>query len=204
MKLLLADSTALIGGMNWGQHSAANHDYAFETRVPDLVTRLRAIFEQDWSLAGGRPAPLAAVSGPVAQTAPGQEVRNRLLTAIGQASRSIVAEVFVLTDPDVVTALAAAHRRGVRVRIFLDPNQDVNRPGFALLRSAGVEVRWFPVPPGAKLHAKAGLFDGRRLLVGSANWSLSGLSVNHELDLLTEDSRATADFASRFEQDWTL
>ena len=203
VKLLLSGPTALVGGMNWGRTSAANHDYAFETASLDALGRLRAIFEQDWSLSGGRSAPLATAPGPVAQTAPGQEVRSALMTALGSARRSVGAEVFVLTDPDVISALAAAHRRGARVRVLLDQGQDVNRPGFSLLRSVGVEVRWYPVPAGAKLHAKAGLFDGRTLLLGSANWSESGLSVNHELDLLSEDAAATAAFATRFEQDWS-
>lgn len=203
VKLLLAGETALVGGMNWGRHSAANHDYAFETRVPAVVGRLRAIFEQDWALAGGRPLPLGAADGPVAQTTPGEEVRARLMSALGAARRSVVAEVFVLTDPDVLAALAGARRRGARVRVLLDPGQDVNRPAFRLLRAIGVEARWYPVPPGAKLHAKACLFDGRQLLVGSANWSRSGLSVNHELDLLVDDPQAASTFADRFERDWS-
>ena len=40
--------------------------------------------------------------------------------------------------------------------------------------------------------------------MGSANWSLSGLSVNHELDLLFDDPRAAGAFASRFETDWSV
>ena len=202
VKLLLSGQVALVGGMNWGRHSAANHDYALETALPEVVSRLRAIFEQDWSLAGGQPAPLAPDVGPVAQTAPGEEVRDLLLEALQAAASWVAAEVFVLTDPDVLVALAACHRRGVRVRILLDPAQDANLSGFRLLRAAGVEVRWYPVPPGAKLHAKASVFDGRRLLLGSANWSQSGLSVNHELDLMTEDPVAAAAFATRFERDW--
>lgn len=202
VKLLISAGEALVGGMNWGLHSSANHDYAFETRRPDVLTRLRAIFEQDWSLAGGHPAPLARSDGPVAQTAPGEEVRSLLVGAIQRASGSIAAEVFVLTDPDVMVALAAAVRRRVSVRLLLDPAQDSNLAPFRILRAAGVEVRWYPVPRGAKLHAKAGLFDVRRLLVGSANWSQSGLSVNHELDLMSGDPLATAAFAARFERDW--
>ncbi len=204
VKLLLASSRALVGGMNWGATSYRNHDYAFETESAAVLQRLRAIFEQDWSLAGGQPAPLAVAAGSVAQTAPGEEIRARLMQSLAGASRSVEAEVFVLTDPDIAAALAAARRRGVRVRVLLDPGQDVNRPDFDLLRAAGVEVRWYPVPPGAKLHAKAALFDGRRLLLGSANWSLSGLSVNHELDLLFDDPRAAGTFASRFETDWSV
>ncbi|HKF18278.1 MAG TPA: phospholipase D-like domain-containing protein [Candidatus Dormibacteraeota bacterium] len=204
VKLLLVGITALVGGMNWGRTSAANHDYALETGSREVMGRLRAIFEQDWSLAGGRPAPLAAMPGPVAQTAPGQEVRSTLIVALRQSHSSVEAEVFVLTDPDVMWELAAAHRRGARVRVLLDPGQDVNRPGLSLLRSAGVEMRWYRGTAGSKLHAKAGLFDGQKLLLGSANWSESGLSVNHELDLESEDAQAAAAFAGRFEQDWSV
>ena len=202
VKLLISGPDSLVGGMNWGRHSWANHDYVFETRRPDVLVRLRAVFEQDWSVAGGRPAPLAPSAGPVAQTAPGEEVRALLLGAIRQARRAVSGEVFVLTDPDVMAALAGATRRGVQVRLLLDPAQDPNLAPYRLLRAAGVEVRWYPVPRGAKLHAKAGLFDGRKLLVGSANWSLSGLSVNHELDLMVEDPLAARAFSERFERDW--
>jgi len=203
VKLLLTAGAALVGGMNWGRTSAANHDYAFETQTKGVLGRLRAIFEQDWALAGGSPAPLPPVREAVAQTTPGHEIRDHLEAALRGARRAVQAEIFTLTDPDVIAGLAAARRRGARVRVLLDPNQDANRPSFDLLRSAGVEARWYPVPPGAKLHAKAALFDGRRLLLGSANWTFGGLSVNHELDLLSEDAQAGAAFASRFEQDWS-
>jgi cardiolipin synthase A/B len=204
VKLLLAGGEALVGGMNWGAGSAANHDYALETAVPSVLDRLQAIFSQDWSLAGGAARPLASASGPVAETAPGEEVRAALLAAIGRARSSIDAEMYTLTDPDVLAGLSAAHRRGVHVRMLLDPGQDVNQPAQRLLARTGVGARWYPMPPGAKLHAKAGLFDSRQLLVGSANWTRSGLSVNHELDLLTEDPGAAAAFSSRFERDWQV
>jgi phosphatidylserine/phosphatidylglycerophosphate/cardiolipin synthase-like enzyme len=202
VKLLISGQDTLVGGMNWGRHSWANHDYAFETSQPDVVRRLRGIFEQDWSLAGGHPAPLGAAPGPVAQTTPGEEIRGMLLAAIRQARRTVSGEVFVLTDADVAAALAAARRRGVQVRILLDPAQDPNLAPYRLLQATGVEVRWYPVPRGTKLHAKAALFDSRRLLVGSANWSLSGLSVNHELDLMVEDPLPARAFSARFERDW--
>src|SRR6266700_6583754 len=73
VKLLLTAGSALVGGMNWGRTSAANHDYAFQTGSSEVLGRLRAIFEQDWVLAGGRPAPLSSAGGPVAQTSPGEE-----------------------------------------------------------------------------------------------------------------------------------
>ena len=201
VKLLLGDDRALLGGMNWGATSDRNHDFALLLRAQPDLHRLSRIFEQDWALAGGNPAPLSAEQGPIAQTAPGNEIRRLLAATLASARTRIEAEVFDLTDPDTVLLLQSARRRGVAVRVLLDPGQDVNRPSFALLRGASTEVRWFRPPPGGKLHAKAVLADGL-LLLGSANWSRHGLDVNHELDVTTGDAGAVAGYAARFEADW--
>ena len=105
-------------------------------------------------------------------------------------------------DPAVIAELAAANRRGATVHVLLDPNQPYNRRGYDLLRASGVEVRWYPIPRGALLHAKIGLFDGL-LILGSANWTLSVLGVNHELNIETQDPRAVAAYGSRFNSDWS-
>jgi phosphatidylserine/phosphatidylglycerophosphate/cardiolipin synthase-like enzyme len=201
VKLLIVDGEAVVGGMNWGTHSDRNHDYVLETRVTVDVNRLTRIFEQDWSLSGGRPSPLAAASGEIAQTAPGQEIRSMLESALIHAVRRALAEVYTLTDPEVVAELVEAHRRGAVVRVLLDPNQPYNLHAYAVLKAGGVEVRWYPIPRGALLHAKIGLFDGE-LVLGSANWTLSGLGVNHELDIETGDPAAVAAYGSRFDSDW--
>jgi phosphatidylserine/phosphatidylglycerophosphate/cardiolipin synthase-like enzyme len=201
VKLLIVDGEAAVGGMNWGRHSDRNHDYVLETHVTLDVDRLVRIFDQDWSLAGGHPAPLAATAGDIGQTAPGAEIRSMLETALVHAMRRALAEVYTLTDPEVIAELVDAHRRGVVVRVLLDPNQAYNLHGYAVLRAGGVEVRWYPVPRGSLLHAKIGLFDGE-LVLGSANWTLSGLGVNHELDIETRDAVAVEAYAARFAADW--
>jgi cardiolipin synthase A/B len=201
VKLLIVDEEAAVGGMNWGKHSDHNHDFVLETRIAIDVDRLVRIFDQDWSLAGGRPSPLAAVVGVVVQTAPGAEIRSMLEKALRAAGQRVLAEVYTLTDPQVIAELVAAHRRGVTVRVLLDPNQAYNLHAYAVLRAGGVVVRWYPVPRGVLLHAKIGLFDGE-LVLGSANWTLSGLGVNHELDIETSDAVAVEAYAARFAADW--
>jgi cardiolipin synthase len=202
VKLLIADDEAVVGGMNWGAHSDRNHDYVLETRIPAEIERVGRVFEQDWALAGGRPSPLAAAAGEIAQTAPGEEIRVILESALAAARARVLAEVYTLTDPSVIALLAGAHRRGVDVRVLLDPNQSYNLRGYQVLKSSGVAVRWYPIPRGVLLHAKIGLFDGE-LVLGSANWTLSGLGVNHELDIETGDPGAVAAYGSRFESDWS-
>jgi phosphatidylserine/phosphatidylglycerophosphate/cardiolipin synthase-like enzyme len=201
VKLLIVDGVAAVGGMNWGKHSHHNHDYVLETRISLDVERLVRIFDQDWSLAGGHPAPLPARPGDIAQTAPGSEIRMMLEGALIHAKHRVLAEVYTLTDPEVTAQLVAAHRRGADVRVLLDPNQSYNLHAFTVLRAGGVQVRWYPIPRGALLHAKIGLFDAE-LVLGSANWTISGLGVNHELDIETADPAAVAAYAARFAADW--
>jgi phosphatidylserine/phosphatidylglycerophosphate/cardiolipin synthase-like enzyme len=201
VKLLIVDGEAAVGGMNWGKHSDRNHDFVLETRVELDVDRLVRIFDQDWSFAGGHPTPLQSIAAEVAQTAPGSEIRSMLEAALIHAVRRVLAEVYTLTDPEVIAQLVAAHRRGAVVRVLLDPNQSYNLHGYAVLKAAGVEVHWYPVPRGVLLHAKVGLFDGE-LVLGSANWTLSGLGVNHELDIETSDPVAVSAYAARFAADW--
>lgn len=201
VKLLVADDAAAVGGMNWGAHSDRNHDYVLETHVTSEVARVVQIFEQDWSLAGGRPAPVGPGTSEIGQTAPGEEIRLMLESALRGAQHRALAEVYTLTDPDVLADLAAARRRGVDVRVLLDPNQAYNRHAFDVLAAAGVPVRWYPIPRGALLHAKIALCDGE-LVLGSANWTYSGLDVNHELDIETADRTAVAAYLARFESDW--
>jgi len=202
VKLLIADGEAVVGGMNWGAHSDRNHDYVLETRDPPEIARLVRIFDQDWALAGGNPEPLAPSQSPVAQTAPGEEIRTMLEGALTRARERVLAEIYTLTDAEVVAGLVAAHRRGALVRVLLDPNQPYNRRAYAMLEAGSVEVRWYPVPKGALLHAKIGLFDNE-LVLGSANWTLSGLGVNHELDIETRDPQAVSAYHTRFDSDWS-
>ena len=201
VKLLIADGEAVVGGMNWGAHSDRNHDYVLDTRLAPELARVTAIFEQDWALAGGQPAPVAAAELAFAQTAPGEEIRNLIESALAAARARVLAEVYTLTDPDVITLIADAHRRGADVRVLLDPNQPYNLHAFDVLKAAGVTVRWYPVPRGVLLHAKIGVFDSE-LVLGSANWTYSGLNVNHELDIETDDAAALRAYAMRFESDW--
>jgi len=201
VKLLVADDEAAVGGMNWGRHSDRNHDYVLETRLASEIERLVHVFDQDWAFAGGHPAPLPAVTGPVGQTSPGAEIRTMLEGSLNRAVHRVLAEVYTLTDPEVTAELVIAHRRGAVVRVILDPNQSYNLHSYAVLRAGGVEVRWYPVPKGVLLHAKIGLFDAE-LVLGSANWTLSGLGVNHELDIETDDVVVVGAYLARFELDW--
>jgi cardiolipin synthase A/B len=205
VKLLIVDGVeAIVGGINWGTHSRANHDFDV-LAVGPVVNNLERVFRQDLALAGE-----AAVLPPsssdrqvaVLITHPGEGIRAAALAAIRAAEHSIDVEMFVLSDRLVIEALAAAARRGVRVRVLLDPTQPQNAAAMAELQPSGALVRLYLQAGDELLHAKLGIFDRQTVLFGSCNWSRSGFTRNHELDLLVRQATLARVFLSRLEQDW--
>jgi phosphatidylserine/phosphatidylglycerophosphate/cardiolipin synthase-like enzyme len=185
VKLLVVDAqVAVVGGINWGVNSPANHDYDAEVRGP-AVRNLDRVFDRDLVTCGRSaqvPDRAADASIDVAATLPGAEIRPLALGLIDGARHTLDLELFVLTDTGVVHALEAAAARGVAVRVLLDPSQPSSDPSYAALHSDGIAVRWYR-SRGELLHAKAIVGDATSVLFGSANWSGGGFARNHELDI---------------------
>jgi cardiolipin synthase A/B len=205
VKLLVVDShVAVVGGINWGVNSPANHDYDAELRGP-AVANLDRVFFRDLVTCGREvsvPAPVADSSITVAATLPGAEIRPLAIGLIDDAVHSLDLELFVLTDTGVVHALEAAALRGVSVRVLLDPSQPSSAPSYAALRSGGISVRWYR-SRGELLHAKAIVADATAVLFGSANWSGGGFARNHELDIeLPTAPVVAAEMLEQMNLDW--
>lgn len=205
VKLLVVDSTvAVVGGINWGVNSPANHDYDAEVRGP-AVANLERVFVRDLVTCGREvtvPDPVPDPSIIVAATLPGAEIRPLALGLIDAAMHSLDLELFVLTDTGIVHALEAAALRGVRVRVLLDPSQPSSDPSYAALRADGIAVRWYR-SRGELLHAKAIVADATSVLFGSANWSGGGFARNHELDIeLPAAPLVATEMLDQMDLDW--
>ena len=194
VKLLVVDSSvAVVGGINWGAASPANHDYDALIRGP-AVHNLERVFDRDLVTCGRGvvvPDPVRDPAIVVAATLPATEIRPLAVAMIDGAARTLDLELFVLTDTGVVHALEAAQARGVRVHVLLDPTQHSSDPSYQALVAAGIAVRWYR-SRGELLHAKAIVADSRQMLFGSANWSGGGFARNHELDIEVGDAPAIA------------
>jgi len=205
VKLLVVDArVAVVGGINWGVNSPANHDYDAEVRGP-VVHNLERVFFRDLVTCGrGVAIPDVSVDSSiiVAATLPGAEIRPLALGLIDGALHSLDLELFVLTDTGIVHALEAAALRGVEVRVLLDPSQPPSDPSYAALRADGIDVRWYR-SHGELLHAKAIVADRTSVLFGSANWSGGGFARNHELDIeLPAAPAVAAEMLAQMNLDW--
>ncbi len=206
VKLLDVDgSVAVVGGINWGSGSYANHDFDVEVQGP-VVGNLGRVFTRDLVTCGRTAVVPEASVDPavvVAATLPGAEILPMVIAAIASARRSLDVAMYTLTDADAVAAMEAAQARGVSVRVLLDPSERPSDPSATSLRAHGVAVRLYR-STGEKLHAKAAIVDGSTVVLGSANWTVSGFTHNHELDVAIPASRGVAaSLEEQYQRDWT-
>jgi phosphatidylserine/phosphatidylglycerophosphate/cardiolipin synthase-like enzyme len=132
---------------------------------------------------------------------PQDNCAGRIARLLETAQRQADICVFTITDDRITNAVLAAHRRGVAVRIISDREKaDDLGSDIARLRAAGVPVR--VDRSEYHMHHKFAIFDGRRLLNGSYNWTRSASANNCENFMVTSDRRLIAAFGKAFEQIW--
>ncbi len=116
---------------------------------------------------------------------------------IGSAKLSIDFAAYSLNDGAVVDALNAADKRGVVIRIVLDPRE---RHDFVRLGDLSDNVRIKRLGP--LMHLKAYAIDGEVLRTGSANFSASGERQQDNDLIVIRDPTAAAKFDAHFERMW--
>jgi cardiolipin synthase A/B len=129
-----------------------------------------------------------------------------VLSVINRATRTLAVEDEEMADPAVTSALAAAARRGVNVKIIMTADATWDH-AFSELSSAGAHIRLYPDEGGALyIHAKVIVADagrsGQRVLIGSQNFSVASLDYNRELGILTHNGAVVAAVSATLARDY--
>lgn len=106
------------------------------------------------------------------------QLKNFLLKHIDDARSDIRVAVYVFTAPDLFAALARAVRRGVRVKVIIDPRQKAIAYGVASKTQPPLPV--YERTHDGVLHTKMCCIDNRVIFWGSSNWSTGGFTKNAE------------------------
>jgi phosphatidylserine/phosphatidylglycerophosphate/cardiolipin synthase-like enzyme len=128
-----------------------------------------------------------------------------ILAAIAGASRTLRVKMFVFSDPALREAVIAAKRRGVRVRVMLNPvrrdgEQDNETTRKALLR-ADIDVK-DGNPAFDLTHEKSMVIDDNTAFVKSLNWATRNLTETRDYAVVTTNRRDVAEMLECFEADW--
>jgi phosphatidylserine/phosphatidylglycerophosphate/cardiolipin synthase-like enzyme len=128
-------------------------------------------------------------------------------TLIRNATRSIDLTIYELNDHAVESALIAAARRGVAVRVLLSAGYggaqpaSANRTAYAALRAGGVSVHW---SPGyfALVHQKTLVIDGATALIMSFNLAEQYYATGRDFGIVDRDAKDVAAIETTFTNDW--
>ena len=121
---------------------------------------------------------------------------KELLRLIKAAKGNIVVAAYAFSSKYLGTALSAALKRGVKVRIILDG--DIARKAYSIdewLAGEGIEVRFIDVK-GGSLHHKFMIIDGKILMTGSYNFTNESEFRNHEAAIFTNNKAVIQSFAA--------
>jgi cardiolipin synthase A/B len=129
-----------------------------------------------------------------------------ILDAIKHAAKSLRIKMFVFTDPSLIAAVIEAHRRGVVVRVMLNPKRrngvSENDESRATLAAAGVDV--LDSNPAFDLtHEKSMVVDDKTAFVKSLNWQSENLTETRDYAVITSEPPEVAEIINCFEADWS-
>jgi phosphatidylserine/phosphatidylglycerophosphate/cardiolipin synthase-like enzyme len=147
----------------------------------------------------------ASKSTPVADSeaffSPSEASWQRIRSLLKSAAQSVDICVFTITDDRISRPILDAHRRGVSVRIITDDEKAFDRGSDAeFLARNGVPL----VVDRTRhhMHHKFAIFDNKRLLSGSYNWTRSAADRNEENFLITSDRILVKTFRKQFDKLW--
>ena len=134
------------------------------------------------------------------------DTAQSLIDALDGAKQSINIRMFLFTDPDMLAAVQAARRRGVTVRVMLNPQRrdgtSDNEETRQALLDAGVEVR-DSSPAFAVTHQKSMAIDGKTGYIESLNWETRDLTQTRDYVVAIDDPMEVSEMLRCFEADWT-
>jgi phosphatidylserine/phosphatidylglycerophosphate/cardiolipin synthase-like enzyme len=128
-----------------------------------------------------------------------------IVDAINGAKRKLQIRMFLFTDPTMLQTVLAAKRRGVAVRVMLNParrdgTSDNDETRKALV-AAGIEVR-DSNPDFALTHQKSMVIDETTGFVESLNWETRDLTETRDYAVQTQHKLEVSEMIACFDADW--
>lgn len=124
---------------------------------------------------------------------------------IDGAKASLRVKQFTLSDTHVLSALVRAHKRGIAVRVMLNPHRSsgdrANDESFQALKDAGVKVEWTN-PTFAVTHEKSMVVDDHLALIATFNLATKYFTETRDYGIVTTAPREVEQVVAGFEADW--
>ncbi|XP_027012142.2 mitochondrial cardiolipin hydrolase isoform X1 [Tachysurus fulvidraco] len=127
---------------------------------------------------------------------------TRLLEHLLSACVSLDLCLFSFSNTELSRAVLLLHSQGVRVRVLTDRvYMAINGSQIGILLKAGICVRQ-DLAITMHMHHKFALLDGRKLITGSLNWTMTAVQSNKENVIVTEEPELVRPYEDEFNKLW--
>ncbi len=189
------ESLILTGNLT-SQYYTTSRDYGVFTDDTRDVASIEKVFNADYAGTSITPT-----DGDHLLWSP-TDSRNRLLTVINGATKTLDVEELEFSDPTVINAIVARAKAGVRVRVVLETPSDYSSE-VSEVKAAGGTVVGYSDPNGFYIHAKAMVADyglsTQQVEAGSMNLSSNSLDSNRELGIILTGTGVAESVATTIE-----
>jgi cardiolipin synthase A/B len=128
-----------------------------------------------------------------------------IIDAIAAANKSILIKMFLFSDPALIDAVIGAKKRGVKIKIMLNParrnGEEENEDTRKKLEEAGIEVR-DSNPFFILTHEKSMVIDEKLAFVKSLNWETKNLTETRDYAIITSHPLEVKEIILCFDADW--
>jgi cardiolipin synthase A/B len=128
-----------------------------------------------------------------------------LLDAIAQARKSLRIKLFLFSDPALMKAVVAARKRGLAVRIMLNPARRDGEADNQLTKEklAAADIEVLDTNPEFEVtHEKSMVIDEEIAFVKSLNWVTKNLTETRDYAVVTTRPKEVREIMDCFEADW--
>src|SRR5205809_1607334 len=128
-----------------------------------------------------------------------------IIDAIHNAKESLRIKMFLFSDLDLINAVIDAHKRGLDVKVMLNPSrrsgEEENENTRKTLEDAGVNVK-DTNPCFGLTHEKSMVVDEMLAFIKSLNWETKNLTETRDYAIITSHPHEVKEIIMCFEADW--
>ena len=127
--------------------------------------------------------------------------QQAVISEIRKATQKIDIAMYYLSSKAIAQALVQASKNNVKVRIVLDQSQEIessSKSGYLIKHGFGLRYHM----GFGLMHNKFAIVDGKSLITGSFNWTLTAEERNEENLLIITDAETIKKYEDRFEYLW--
>lgn len=127
-----------------------------------------------------------------------KDIRNKIIEHIGASKEEILICVAWFTSKEILGKLIDKAESGCKIKILISDHFENKRLNFKEFQNKNGLINILSTSSGKFLHDKFAIFDKRKVIFGSYNWTNSAEFFNHENIIISDDETLIKQFLGRF------